>query len=60
MILCRVYVNVMDRKLLTAEKILGNAHSLIEHLKEGYKLMIVTYNGDDIPSNQQSVYKDYR
>ena len=23
--LCRTYVNIMDRKLLTAEKILGNA-----------------------------------
>ena len=50
----------MDRKLLTAEKILGNAHSLIEHLREGYKLKIVTYNGDEIPSSQQSIYKDYR
>jgi hypothetical protein len=28
--LCRVYVNVMDRKILTAEKILGNAEQLIE------------------------------
>ena len=50
----------MDRKLLTAEKILGNAHSLIEHLKDGYKLKIVTYNGDDIQPGQLSIYKDYR
>ena len=60
MILIRVSINVMDRKLLTAEKILGNAHSLIEHLREGYKLKIVTYNGDEIPPSQQSIYKDYR
>ena len=33
MILFRVYVNVMDRKLLTAEKILGNAESLINLIK---------------------------
>jgi len=41
--LCRVYLNVMDRKLLTAEKILGNAELLIEQLKEGKQLKIVTY-----------------
>jgi hypothetical protein len=34
MILCRVFANVMDRKLLTAEKILGNAETLIAHLDE--------------------------
>ena len=50
----------MDRKLLTAEKILGNAHSLLQHLREGYKLKIVTYNGDEIQAGQQSFYKDYR
>jgi len=41
--LCRVYVNVMDRKLLTAEKILGNAELLIDQLKEGRYLKIVTF-----------------
>ena len=40
--LCRVYVNVMDRKLLTAEKILGNAELLIDQLNEGRYLKIVT------------------
>ena len=32
----------MDRKLLTAEKILGNAEVLIDYVKMG-KLEIVTY-----------------
>jgi len=41
--LCRVYVNVMDRKLLTAEKILGNAEQLIDQLKDGKQLKIVTF-----------------
>jgi len=41
--LCRVYVNVMDKKLLTAEKILDNAEVLIHHIEEGRALQIVTY-----------------
>jgi len=32
--ICRVYVNIMDRKLLTAEKILGNANDLLELVEE--------------------------
>ena len=36
--LCRVYVNIMDRKLLTAEKILGNAEQLILNIDIGQKL----------------------
>lgn len=36
--LCRVYVNIMDRKLLTAEKILGNAEQLILNIDIGMKL----------------------
>jgi len=40
--LCRTYVNVMDRKLLTAEKILGNAESLINIIERGKTLKIVT------------------
>lgn len=36
--LCRVYANVMDRKLLTAEKILDNAEALIEHVISGHTL----------------------
>jgi hypothetical protein len=27
--LCRVYVNIMDKRVLTAEKILGNAEQII-------------------------------
>jgi len=41
--LCRVYVNVQDRKLLTAEKILGNVDSLIKLIKKGKKLEIVKH-----------------
>ena len=41
--LCRVYANVMDRKLLTAEKILDNAEALIENLKIGKSLEVVTF-----------------
>jgi hypothetical protein len=41
--LCRVYANVMDRKLLTAEKILGNAEALLSQVEEGKYLKIVTY-----------------
>ena len=37
-ILCRVYVNVRDRKLLTAEKILGNAEHLLRHVEIGRQL----------------------
>jgi hypothetical protein len=33
LMLCRVYINVMDKKLLTAEKILGNAEALIHHIE---------------------------
>ena len=40
--LCRVYVNVVDRKLLTAEKILGNAFDLLRIVAVGEKLEIVT------------------
>jgi hypothetical protein len=29
----RVYANIMDRKILTAEKILGGAEKLIFHLE---------------------------
>jgi hypothetical protein len=36
--LCRVYVNIMDRKLLTAEEILGNAEQLILNIDIGQKL----------------------
>jgi len=32
----------MDRKLLTAEKIIGNAWSLIKHIEGGKSLEIVT------------------
>ena len=32
--LSRVYVNIMDRKILTAEKILGGAEKLIYHLEK--------------------------
>ena len=39
---CRAFANIMDRKLLTAEKILGNAEVLIDYVKMG-KLEIVTY-----------------
>ena len=42
--LCRVYTNIMDRKLLTAEKILGNAEVLIDYVSLK-KLQIVTYPG---------------
>ena len=38
MMLCRVYANSMDRKLLTAEKILGNAEALIYHIEHSKKL----------------------
>mmetsp|Transcript_4301 Transcript_4301/g.7260 ORF Transcript_4301/g.7260 Transcript_4301/m.7260 type:complete len:86 (-) Transcript_4301:65-322(-) len=41
--LCRVFVNVMDRKLLTAERILGNAEALIKHVEERQTLQIVTF-----------------
>lgn len=41
--LCRVYVNVQDRKLLTAEKILGNVDQLIKLIKEGKTLEIVKH-----------------
>lgn len=30
--LCRVYTNIKDRKLLTAEKILGNVETLIDYI----------------------------
>ena len=50
MMLCRVYINVMDRKLLTAEKILGNAEALIFHIEVSRKLEIVT----NCPSRQES------
>ena len=50
MMLCRVYINVMDRKLLTAEKILGNAEALIYHIEISKKLEIVTH----CPSRQES------
>ena len=43
--ICRVYANVMDRKLLTAEKILDNAEALIEHVEKGDSLEIVSYPG---------------
>ena len=39
--LCRVYVNIKDRKLLTAEKILGNAETLIDYIQMN-KLEIIT------------------
>jgi hypothetical protein len=39
--LCRVYTNLMDRKLLTAEKILDNAENLIKYVEAGSKLQIV-------------------
>lgn len=41
--LCRTYVNIMDRKLLTAEKILGNAEQLIQQLKYRRHLRIVNF-----------------
>ena len=41
--LCRVYVNVQDRKLLTAEKILGNVASLLKCLEDGTKIEIVKH-----------------
>jgi len=37
-----VYVNVMDKRVLTAEKILGNAESLLNLVKAGKHLKIVT------------------
>ena len=40
--LCRVYANVMDRKLVTAEKILGHAELLIQQVMDGQHLEIVT------------------
>ena len=39
--LCRVYVNIMDKKLLTAERILGHAEGLINHVVNGKTLQIV-------------------
>ena len=30
--LCRAYTNIMDKKVLTAEKILGNAEQLIHFI----------------------------
>lgn len=41
--LYRVHVNIRDRKLLTAERILGNAEALIKHLEKGVDLRIVNY-----------------
>ena len=41
----------MDRKLLTAEKILGNAEALIYHIEVSKELEIVTH----FPSRQESV-----
>ena len=38
----RVYVNIMDKKVLTAEKILGNADSLITQIEDGENLRIET------------------
>ena len=37
----RTYVNIMDKKVLTAEKILGNAHALITQIEDGENLSIV-------------------
>ena len=48
--LCRVYTNIKDRKLLTAEKILGNAETLIDYL-EMEELQIVTFPGIRAESN---------
>ena len=57
----------MDRKLLTAEKILGNAELLIHQVKNTNKntLQIVTFNGDDNNSHEfktkyKDKFKDYR
>ena len=51
--LCRVYTNIKDRKLLTAEKILGNAETLIDYIKIK-KLEIVTYPRIRAESNHYS------
>jgi hypothetical protein len=40
--LTRVYVNIQDRKLLTAEKILDNAESLLKLLQNEENIQIVT------------------
>ena len=38
----RVFVNIEDKKVLTAEKILGNADALITKIEEGDQLSIET------------------
>jgi hypothetical protein len=40
--LTRVYINIMDRKLLTAEKILDNIEAIFKHISVSRKLEIVT------------------
>ena len=40
--LCRTYVNIMEKKLLTAEKILGWAENLINIIEKGRDLKIIT------------------
>jgi hypothetical protein len=40
--LTRVFVNIKDRKLLTAEKILDNIEALFTHIRVGKTLQIVT------------------
>ena len=40
--IARAYVNLVDRKLLTAEKILGNVDELLNIAIKGEKLKIIT------------------
>ena len=40
--LCRAYTNAMDKKALTAEKILGNVQGLLEMIESG-SLEIITF-----------------
>ena len=55
--ICRVYVNVQDRKLLTAEKILGNVEVLLKNLKNKQDIEIVKH--PEIREDNGCKYYDY-
>lgn len=61
--LCRVYVNIMDKRVLTAEKILGNAEEIIKEINSSESDLQIILNfklrRDSQPYNITQLYKVY-